>query len=551
MLSTTLPLLPFSSSTLPKKEWVGNHQEKKGRPINLDVLAESMRVEALRKAGEIVDDSSSDSGTSIDTREYMSEDSWNSDEEYEDDGGVGLSAHIKTLLPEKAVVGKPQPKLVKPPPPPKPKNTAPGFFGRQWIRFLEWREYEKARRMHYMYREFEKKVKEHAKKVEEDIEKEIEAIKEEVIKAAYELKKRIRINSLAKKQKDGQLARYVEGVAQRKKEAQRMDFFCANLQRWAVEKHDHKIEMEQLRRAEQLEKERKDREKAERERKIAAQAKEDEQLGIDIDITQQIASMGRGVGSLAGVNVYDPVAAELELSMKNKKSGADDFKHVSKDPILLLKLLNDVDFKKMKRGGVTADGKKMPVFDHPDLMKTRHVVELRCERIGERGALSLAAEFIRGACPMIEVLDLSRNQIQTRGLGRLLHGMKLANLMSLKRLILVSNDLTPRSMEYLRDAFNGGTFPSLEILDLRGNEIGDDGVDILLRSFHLKHFEYLRELLLQSNKLTDVAFEKLIKTLSSLQETNMPFVERIALESNAISSKVKRKFHPLPHFVSC
>ena len=83
--------------------------------------------------------------------------------------------------------------------------------------------------------------------------------------------------------------------------------------------------------------------------------------------------------------------------------------------------MQDIDFKKMKRGGVLEDGRRMMVFDHPDLGKTGHVSELRCKGIGERGALSLAAEFIRGTCPMVEVLDLHRCQIQTRGLGRLLY----------------------------------------------------------------------------------------------------------------------------------
>ena len=106
-------------------------------------------------------------------------------------------------------------------------------------------------------------------------------------------------------------------------------------------------------------------------------------------------------------------------------------------------------------------------------------------------------------------------------------------------------------MEYLRDAFNGGTFPALEVLDLRDNEIGDHGVDIILRSFHMMHLEYLREIHLQNNKITDIGFEKILKTLNSLQETNMPFLERFCLESNAISGKIKRQFHPLPYYISC
>jgi hypothetical protein len=257
MLSTTLPLIPFSATRLPKKEWTGNEQEKKGRPINLDAVHESIILHDKIKAGEIVqdeDDESESDEDSKDTRDYMSEDSWNSDEEFEDDEGVGLAAHIKELLPERAEVGKPQPKLIKPPPPPKKKSNAPGFFGRQWIAFQEWREKEKEKRKHYVYREFENKIKLYEEQVQKEIDIEIESIKKEVIKAAYQLQKRIRINSMAKKSKEGQVERYVKGVNKRDSEAKRMAFFCANLQRWAVEKHDHKIEMDQLKKAEELEK---------------------------------------------------------------------------------------------------------------------------------------------------------------------------------------------------------------------------------------------------------------------------------------------------------
>jgi hypothetical protein len=116
---------------------------------------------------------------------------------------------------------------------------------------------------------------------------------------------------------------------------------------------------------------------------------------------------------------------------------------------------------------VLENGQRMAVFDHPDLSKTTHVITLNCRSIGERGALALAAELIRGSCPMIETLDLTRNQIQTRGLGRLLHGMRIANLMSLRECILRGNDLTARALEYLRDAFTGGCFPSLEVGEVR------------------------------------------------------------------------------------
>jgi len=548
MLASSLPLIPFSHTTLPKKKWVDNHQEKKGRTISVEAVRQSML--------ENQSDSETDSDVeSIDTREYMSENSWNSEEEFDEDDQAGLLAHIDALLPDKAEVGRPQPKIIKPPAVAAKRDKAPGFFGRQWLYFLSWKEKEKRRRMHYLYKDYEKRIAEYEVKLQKDIEQEIEVIKKEVMKAAYELKKRIKINSMAKRSKDSGVERFQVGIQKRNDEAQRMAFYCANLQRWASEKHDHKIEQALLDKAYVLEKAQQEKERQDKLDAIEAQRLEDLELGIDTDITQRIAAFGRETGVLAGANVFDPVDAALQKSIKEKRKGNgnadDDIQAVDKNPVLTLKLLDGVDFKKLKRGGVTVDGKKMAVFDHPDLAKTRHVETLRCQYIGERGALALAAELVRGACPMIQLLDLTRNQIQTRGLGRLLHGMKLANLMSLKRLVLVSNDLTSRAADYLRDAFQGGTFPALEVLDLRDNELGDAGIEVIIRSFHSLHLEYIQELYLANNKITDLGFGKLMRTMQSLQTTNMPYLSRLSLENNGITGKAKREFYPLPGYLSC
>jgi len=551
MLSTSLPLIPFSHTTLPKKQWVDNHQEKKGRTISVEAVRQSMVGNQSER------DTDSDI-ESIDTREYMSENSWNSDEEYDESEQAGLLEHIDALLPDKAEVGKPQPKIIKSPAKIEKRDKAPGFFGRQWLHFLAWKEREKRKRMHYLYRDYEKRIAEYEIEMQKGIELEIEGIKKEVMRAAHELKRRIKINSMTLKSKQSGIERFEVGIQKRDDEAEKMAFYCANLQRWASEKHDHKIEQALLDKAYALEKARQEKEKQDKLDAIEAQRVEDLELGVDTDITQRIAEFGRMAGVRAGANVFDPVDAALQQSIKDKRKGrvntaADDNHEVEidKNPILQLKLLEDVDFKKLKRGGVTVDGKKMAVFDHPDLIKTRHVEALKCHNIGERGALALAAEFVRGACPMMQFLDLTRNQIQTRGLGRLLHGMKLANLKSLKRLVLVSNDLTARATEYLCDAFRGGTFPALEILDLRDNELGDAGMDVIIRSFQRLHLEYLQELHLANNQITDKGFDKLMRTMQSLQTTNMPHLIRLSLENNSITGKAKREFYPLPGYLSC
>jgi len=238
-------LLPFSHTTLPKKEWKDDNQEKKGRVINLGDVLRSFDEKAA-------EDYESDSDvSSVPTEFYMSDNSSDDEERwkekyYEDDGGADMDKHMKDLLPEKAVVGKPAPKLVKPPPPPKKNNGGPGFFGRQWKAFQEWKVAERKRRMHYVYRDYYDKIEEYDRKYKEEILLEIEEHKRAVIKEAYAIKKRIKVNSSIARKKENDTEEYNVKVKVRDRENEIINFYTANLQRWAVEKHDHKIELEEL-----------------------------------------------------------------------------------------------------------------------------------------------------------------------------------------------------------------------------------------------------------------------------------------------------------------
>ena len=185
-----------------------------------------------------------------------------------------------------------------------------------------------------------------------------------------------------------------------------------------------------------------------------------------------------------------------------------------------------------------------------DLGKTAHVLELCCTGIGERGALSLAAEFLRGACSSLETLDLSRCQIQTRGFGRLLHGIKLSNLISLRRLLLRGNDIGPRGLEYLKINYVVGAMQDLQVLDLRENELGDEGADTIMRMVIAGYFVNLRELRLQHNGIGDTGFVKLVKVLQSMGHDKCPRLVRLGMENNFVSATAKRQYSPLAEYWS-
>lgn len=92
------------------------------------------------------------------------------------------------------------------------------------------------------------------------------------------------------------------------------------------------------------------------------------------------------------------------------------------------------------------------------------------------GALSLAAELFKGACPMMENLMLKDCKVSNRGFGQILQGIKFANLFNIKQLNVRGNFLGPKSIDYLKDACRVGAFCSLEIFDICANELGDGNV---------------------------------------------------------------------------
>lgn len=549
MLANALPLLPFHHTRLAKKEWENNRQEKKGRVVDLEELRDSFgKLEFDESSSE---ESYSSSEEDTESSEYST--SENEDDEPDPYGdGFNWAGYMDNLLPEAAELGKPPPKLYKPPPPVVKKKVKVGILGRAMMAFEAWKARERDRRKHVMLREYEEKVKEYDKKVRMEVMKEIEKHRHEVMKEVAASQKRLRINTMKKQAaKVGDLNLYDLKCKEYDRQDEISRFYVTNLQRWAVEKHYDKIEEEELRRVAILKKEAEEKKAAELAERERAKIEDAKILERDIDITKEIAEIGRKAGVLAGRNVFDIDAANAAKEAKRKKKEAKaDFRSRDTNPTLVLRLFKEVDFKLMRRNGIGPDGKRMRVFNHPDMTKTRHVTELRCEEIGERGALTLAADFIRGACPLVEVLDMSRCQIQSRGLGRLLHGIRTANLMSLKKLVLRQNSITPKGLMYLQEGYIGGAFPALTELDLRENEWGDLGLEVIIDMIQRKLFYTTTHLRLQDNGISDVGFSKLIRILQSTRDERMPHIETINLENNPISGKVKRQYAPLPPYIS-
>ena len=166
------------------------------------------------------------------------------------------------------------------------------------------------------------------------------------------------------------------------------------------------------------------------------------------------------------------------------------------------------------------------------------------------GAMCLAADFVKGACPYLEVLNLSNCEIQNRGFSKILHGLKIGKIKSLINLNLKNNFLSQKSLEYLTESIKIGMFLDLKYLDLSDNELRDAGLAVIIRLILAGDFRHIIELKLQRNNITDIGFAVLVKVLRFLKIEKCPALEKICLEGNQISAKIKKQFGALPQFYS-
>jgi Ran GTPase-activating protein (RanGAP) involved in mRNA processing and transport len=117
----------------------------------------------------------------------------------------------------------------------------------------------------------------------------------------------------------------------------------------------------------------------------------------------------------------------------------------------------------------------------------------------------------------LQHLDLSRNRLRSRGLTAL----ELHHVSSLKRLALWDNQLGPACGASLGDIVTH--CQSLKELNLRNNELGDDGIMSAFSMITLEdHSSSLEQLFLGENMLSDSSAQHLAQLLSCQTERNTP-----------------------------
>jgi hypothetical protein len=169
---------------------------------------------------------------------------------------------------------------------------------------------------------------------------------------------------------------------------------------------------------------------------------------------------------------------------------------------------------------------------------------------------------------------------------------RVLNLQSLK---LRGNSLTPSAMEYFRtglvvpkstspslllilcpsllplslssappsSAFQSSSFSNLKEIDLRDNELGDEGADTIAHMMIADLLQTLSILLLQRspplpplpsspsrNSISDVGVTKIVKVLKAVMTQRCPQLSLISLQENCATALGKLRLKPLPFGVS-
>lgn len=550
----TLPLIPFAK--LPRKEWknvpVTEGGELKPR-IDLKTLL-------LR------DDNSDD-------EENYEEDEIDDDSNASSEG-YDLLQHLADLLPGEVTNGRKPVKeanldhladLKNLPPPSQRFKTIKAAY--KWVMTMRAR--ERTRRKHHVLLEYEKLVREF-----DGLQQQIRSIalqeyEKEIKQEEYRRIKQIDRNSRKKIAKAETTLFFTRDFHLREKEALQLQFYCEHFPDWYIEGQKNQ---------EVLVKQQQEKVESDKQRLLTIQeAKQHAQL---IAVDQQLLADDKALtGTIEGMMVqygvlsYDPPQQVSEqqqveqIFVKNAKHQAKlrqkqavipdesrlDLRIDKSNPELNLPALKTElrrhRFNKIKKGPNNSN--TTPFTGNIDFSDTGDIHKVRAYEILEVGALSFAAEISSGACPLMKQLSLLNCRVHDSGWARIALGMKLANLFTLQSLDLRGNCLTALSLDYYRDLCPSGIFSSLEVLDMSNNELGDAGIDALVRVITIGHLRSMVSISLQRNAISDRGFSKLCRLLYSVKDVQCPRLTHLGLELNLITAECKQMWAPIPTYISC
>lgn len=129
---------------------------------------------------------------------------------------------------------------------------------------------------------------------------------------------------------------------------------------------------------------------------------------------------------------------------------------------------------------------------------------------------------------MLDVLDISENEIQTEGAVRVFKALKSKHT-NLKTLILTNSCVTKHAADEIRLALT--TNNTLQVLNLSHNKLQSKGIIKIMESLY-KDNKTLKVLDVESNEIADWAANDIAATLS-----NNTSLEQLNLSSNNLKTK--------------
>jgi len=531
-----LPLTPFAHT--PKNRWVSEiHKSKKTR---IDLDRPDLKVDS---DGEFEDGKSVDSSLSgeDDTATVSSDESVKSVSTQDSDDQEVLD--IEKLMLKATADAKSRLKNVVNASAERMKGDATegiasrigGFFKR---RYNKWYDGHREKRLHPLYHEIADKVKKYNARLEQEFIEELQRNEKEVLLHALRMKKRRERSLMKKKTGRENMQKFDDLVSHRDAEMQRMEFNCINMQRWAGDNYDR--DMEAMREGERQAKMAQSKAK---EKAVQDEIKADSSIiKEDIAMTQELYRQMRMMGLKEGVNV------KKKADAKDKKK--PKLSRQAKEIYVELKPEAADSFKKWQPKHEAVKAQRENNIFTVNLVSLKFVKKMKCSRIGEKGALALAGDFVRGACPQLSELDLSYCQIQTRGFARVMHGIKIANLSGLSKLSVRGNDICPRAIDTLGMCLNLTIFENLKHLDLRDNELGDEGANKIISLALQGQLENFETIYLDNNMMHDAGFEALVIIFKAIQVEKCDKLKCISLTGNMVKPTTKAKHDPYPTYIT-
>ncbi|KAG6623415.1 mitochondrial protein [Phytophthora cinnamomi] len=185
-----------------------------------------------------------------------------------------------------------------------------------------------------------------------------------------------------------------------------------------------------------------------------------------------------------------------------------------------------------------------------NLKRCKHVIELRGERIGDRGAKELARSLLTGACPRVKSIHLGWNLVKYSGIAALADCFTRGACSQLQELDLRCNNIDSKAFATLLTALEKGALPELLDIGLQGNLLGDEGARAIAHAFFRGTLRALRQIDIRQNRIHNDGILALWNVFTAPNFRRFcPKLELLDMRRNDAHGALTRSFCPCPPYL--